>query len=477
MPAGDRGTIIHDLLPALRNLMRGVGQQQGDSGPSEGQIRAKDAGYILLRYSTPEDRATLSRELLDWILEDLNTRALAGQYTAEQVVTGIGPPAAERLGQSYTSNEASITVAVEVSRLINAVATDAGKDAAIARLTTVTDEVAGTVANERISETARRMITRRETAAAATPERVGQVADYLRGQYLSLLFEAIKVLNRPAGTRYLLSIANNPNAPLERRKLVLVAVQGQVRPDDAATLLQIAQQAGSPTVRTDLELRGLAIDRLGESRNTSVLGDLWRLFDSVNGGEQNQEFQFRWKIGEAILKLGSAAIIPQFVQHLAAPRGGHGHRGTPPPAPFEGYTFREINGYAAAIGDFTPQPTAVMRGLLTHASPYVKTLALLYLAAKGDASDVPRIESLMADATELRGPGWAAETPPLQTVGAIAIRARNDLRRTLSMPPGPAVEAPVVRGAPAAGAGDAGTPAGGDGGVSASDAAAAAAPR
>ena len=51
--------------------VRGVGQQQTDSGPSEPQIRAKDAGYILLNYTAAADRQELSDMLLEWILADL----------------------------------------------------------------------------------------------------------------------------------------------------------------------------------------------------------------------------------------------------------------------------------------------------------------------------------------------------------------------------------------------------------------------
>jgi hypothetical protein len=229
---------------------------------------------------------------------------------------------------------------------------------------------------------------------------------------------------------------------MDRRKAVLGAIAGQVRPSDATALLAIA----NATANTDIELRGLAVDRLGETRNQAILPQLWALFDTINGGEANQEFTLRWKAGEAILKLGGPGIIPTFVQHLSTPRTAA--RGAPA---FEGYTFGEINGYALTIGDFSPPPRDVMRGLLANANPYVKSMALLFLGARGEAADAARLAAAASDTTPITGPGWNAAllgaTPPAgqtATVGRVAQKAQETLRRTLQ----PSQQGPG--GAPAA---------------------------
>lgn len=447
MPPADREAILHDLLPSLRNQMRGVGQQT-DSGPSEPQMRAKDAGYLLLRYASGSDRDELSNLLLDWILADLNTRALAGQYTSEQIVEAIGRSATDRLLQAYSSNDDAITVSVQISQHVNRIADDAGKDRAVARLITISDEILSSNSTARMRESARRIIARGMAPNATIPEeRLASGAEYVRGQYLALLWEAIKVLNRPRGSEYLISIAANPSVSLERRKLALAAVAGQVQASHAPALLAIATN----TQGTDLELRGAAIDRVGETSNRAVLPQLWQLFDTSNGGEQNQEYLFRWKIGEAILKLGGGTIVPEFVRHLTTPRvPGRAAPGQPAPTAFEGYTYREINGYALTLGDLAPPPTAAVRALLGNPNMHVKALALLYLATKGEASDLSAIEALMRDATPMQGPGWASEG--LSTLGAVAIRARQALRRTLNMPelPAPAAPTPPASAQPAA---------------------------
>lgn len=423
MPPADREAIVHDLLGSLRNQMRGAGQQQTSSGPAESQIQAKDAAYLLLRYASADDRRELGNALLEWLMADLNTRALAGNYTAAQIVQAIGPTATDRIAQAFAPSEDNIRVAVEVAKLINEVATDAGKDSAVARLLTVIRYISGPEANHQLRTTAEAFLRRGTGAQTIDPQRLNRAVEMLRDQYLTVLYDALRTLNRPAGTEYLISVAADSSTPMARRKLVLSGIAGQVRANNASALLAIV----TATQNTDLELRGLAVDRLGETRASTVLPQLWTLFDSTNGGEQNQEYVFRWKVGEAILKIGGPSIIPTFVQHLTQPRNTP--RGAPP---FEGYTYREINGYALTIGDFSPAPRDVMRGLLANPNPYVRAMALLFLGAKGEATDLPRMDALVNDQTAIAGPGWQAEQ--VQTVGQVAMRAREALRRTLGRP-------------------------------------------
>jgi hypothetical protein len=419
MPVPDREGIIHDLLPALRNQMRGVGQQQ-TNGPTEQMIRAKDAAYLLLRFASEADRREISNELLSWILSDLNSRALAGQYTAEQVVQAIGAPAGQQLAESINSNEDTIRVMNNIAQLVNTVGTDAAKDAATTRMVAVCAELTSPAANARIRQSAERLV-RAGAQAGATIDaaRIDRATERLRDGLLAIMQQGISTLNRPAGTAYFIASAADAQAPLERRKTALAAVQGQVRREDATALLALATAAG-----TDIELRGLAVDRLGETRNADILPQLWTIFDSTNGGETNNEYVLRWKVGEAALKLGGAASVPTFVQHVGAVRATP--RGQPA---FEGYTFREINGFAVALGDFSVPQRDVMRQHLTSANVHVRALAILYLGNKGDASDAARLEALQTDQTAIAGPGWATEQ--LTNIGAVARRAREALRRAL----------------------------------------------
>lgn len=422
MPVPDRESIIHDLFSSLRDQMRGVGQQQS-AGPTEQMIRAKDAAYLLLRFASEADKRELSNELLTWILTDLNTRALAGQYTAEQIIQSIGAPAGQHLADAINSNEDTIRVMNNIAQLVNTVGTDSAKDAATNRMVAVCNDLTSAGAGARLRQSAERLLRQGAAAGAAIDAaRIDRATERLRDGLLSIMQQAISTLNRPAGTQYFIASAGNAQAPLERRKTALSAIQGQVRPEDAPALMALATNAGPGS---DIELRGIAVDRIGESRNQAMLPQLWTIFDSTNGGEANSEYVLRWKVGEAALKLGGAAIVPVFMQHLAAVRTVP--RGAPP---FDGYTFREINGFAVALGDFSTPPRDVMRQNLASPNVHVRALALLYLGSKGEASDAARLEAQQADQTPITGPGWSAET--LTNIGAVARRARESLRRALS---------------------------------------------
>ncbi len=428
MPREDREGIIHDLLDPLKQQMRGQGQQQTAQGPTEAMIRAKDAGYMILRHASDADRAELSRELISWIMTDLNTRALAGQFTAEQVVQLVGPASGEIVVQGINANEDTVLVMNNIAQLINAIGNDASKDGASRRMITVCDDLEGAGSTPRLRQAAERRLRQAAGAGAAIDAgRIDRATETLRGQFISIVHQSLSTLNRPVGIEYFIRVAGNAQAPLERRKTSLSTIQGHVSRDNAAALLAIATNATAPT---DVELRGLAVDRLGETQNTTVLPQMWTLFDTTNGGEANSEYMLRWKLGEAILKLGGAAIIPTFVQHLAAVRAVP--RGAPA---FEGYTFSEINGYAVAVGDFAPPPRAVMREQLTNTNVHIRAMALLFLGTKGEAADAARIEALQSDQTAVTGPGWSVQQ--IANVGAVARRAREALRRTLS--PGPTV--------------------------------------
>jgi len=442
MPPSDREPIIHALIPELQSMLSPQGTANVQ-GPSEQAVRAKDAAYVILRgegrtsFASAEDRATLSGMVLDWILTDFNSRALAGSYTAEQVVQAVGPSAAERLTAAIRLEQNAIPVVVEVAKLIHSIATPAAKQAAAAQVVRVSQEVEGTAGEPRLREIARGLLqgANRPTDDAA----VNRAVDQLRIQYLTVLYEALRTLGQPNGTEYLLNVAANAGAPLERRKLALTAVSGAVSAAHTSQLLALvncgqggattgprgrdpapAPTPAAPAGNCDIEFRGLAVDRIGETRDRTVLPQLFALFDGANGGALDQRFMFRWKIGEAIVKLGGASVVPEFMQHLGQSRA----------APFEGFTFAEINGEAQAIGDITPPPREVMRGYLASSYPaQVRALAILFLGVRGEQQDLATLQGLTADTMPLTGVGWSEQQ--LSTIGAVARRAHSTLEQSL----------------------------------------------
>jgi hypothetical protein len=432
MSREDREGIVHELIEPLKQQLRGQGQQQTAQGPTDPMMRAKDAGYLLLRYASAEDRRELSNELLSWIMVDLNSRALAGQFTAEQVVQAIGADAGTAITQAINANEDTVQVMNNIAQLVMTIGTDAAKDGAARRMVAVCDELVSAAATPRMRQSAERRLRQgAPPGTAIAPTRIDSAAERLRDGLLSLMHQALVTLNRPVGTEYFVRVASTSGAPAERRKAVLSAIQGHVRREHAPALLALAT---STAADVDAELRGIAVDRLGETQNATVLPQLWTLFDTSNGGEANNGYVLRWKVGEAILKLGGTSIVPTFVQHLGAtratPRGG---------TPFEGFTYVETNGYAVAIAELTPPPREVVRQQLGHPHVHVRAMALLFLGTKGEAADAARLEALVSDTTAITGPGWTQQN--VATIGAVARRARESLRRALN-PTAPAPAAP-----------------------------------
>lgn len=418
-PQADRETLVHALMPELRQMMNGAAQA-GSSGPTMEQIRAKDAAFVLLRgdgrasFASNEDRQVLVNELLDWMLADFNSRALAGQATAEQIVGVAREAAIARLTAAINAQDGTIPVLGEFSRLINGVASPQGKQAATARLVAVAREIEAPAITPRLVAKARELTTGRQVPEAT----LNRLAETLREQYLTRVFDSIRTLGQPNGGEYLVSVAANAASPLDRRKAALASAQNIAPASQAQNLLGVVNCAIGPTC--DMALRGLAVDRLGESGDRNLIPQLFALYDAQNGGVADDGFVVRWKLGEAIIRLGGAGVIPEFMNHLAVQR----------PAPFAGYTFREVNGEAQAIGDITPPPRDAMRGYLApNFAPQVRALAVIFLGLKGEERDLAALDGLRSDTTALTGEGWSAEN--VGTLGAVATRARESLNNSL----------------------------------------------
>ncbi len=421
MAPSDREPIVHTLVTELQGMLAA---QPGTSaqGPTEQQIKAKDAAYVLLRgdgrasFANAEDRTALANMVLDWVLADFNTRALAGSYTAEQIVQAIGPSSADRLSQAVAFSEQAIPVAVEIAKLVNGIATPQGKQATTARIVAVATEIEATAGDARLGEIATRLL--RAANRPTDPAAVARGVTALRTQYLTVLYEAVRTLGQPNGTDYLLNVASNAATPLDRRKLALTAMANGVTAPHAQRLLSVVNCAPGPTC--DIDLRGLAVDRIGETRERSIIPGLFSLFDTANGVAADQSFTIRWKLGEAIIKLGGAAIIPEFMQHLGAARS----------APFAGFTFAELNGEAQALGDLAPPPRESLRGFLANTHPVpVRVLAMMFLGIKGEQADLAALQPYVSEATPVTGEGWT--DAQLTTVGAVATRTRQSLEQTL----------------------------------------------
>src|SRR5262245_3041447 len=93
-----RGKVVESLADGLIELMnKPAAKPSPDGGPPAHQVRAKDAAFLLVSSANPQVREKLTRAVVGWYTADFNGRSLSGNFSAEQVVRGLGASAARSL--------------------------------------------------------------------------------------------------------------------------------------------------------------------------------------------------------------------------------------------------------------------------------------------------------------------------------------------------------------------------------------------
>src|SRR5207245_2234265 len=116
-----------------------IALMQGESALSRGttpqaltvQVRAKDAAYVLLGASSPDDRRRLEDAMIAWVMADLNTRWLAGEHNTAEVVRAVGSRAVPVILRVLTPEQLLLK---NLTELVRDVGDDAGKASVSARL-------------------------------------------------------------------------------------------------------------------------------------------------------------------------------------------------------------------------------------------------------------------------------------------------------------------------------------------------------
>src|SRR5688572_7416274 len=107
LDAPTRQQIIDGMVPGLEAILRGgdsAAPADPNSGPPPRQVRAKDAGFLLITHASPQSRDRLTRAVIGWYTQDFFGRSLSGSYSAEQVVRQLGSPAAAQLIEAMNQN-------------------------------------------------------------------------------------------------------------------------------------------------------------------------------------------------------------------------------------------------------------------------------------------------------------------------------------------------------------------------------------
>ncbi len=387
--------VMSAVVPGLVKALDEGKVVEGEE-PEPKQVRAKDAAFTFLNESPPELRGELIRALVSWYAKDFNARTLVGNATADQVMRGIGAPAAPILGKALSA-ELPPPVLVKLSELIGQLGDDKAKTEAGDKLIAIYKEMGQDKFVEWLKAKIAAQLKQQNPKQAPDANRVAKAAEVNRGTFM--VDGALSAMKHLAGQErvadFLVDLASSSgtsDADVQRRAAALRALEGHATKKHMNAIMAIALDNNQPVpVRDD------AFDRLGDIGSDAMLPKMWPLLENKSDGK------LRWRAGELILSVGGPSVLSRFFSTL-------------PSSLEEGYPPGELEGYATRVSQMKPAPSEAMKAQL-HASNWaVKIIALRYFERKGEKEYVGAVKELEGDKTVLKGKGWGKD----ETVGSVA---------------------------------------------------------
>ena len=342
---------------------RGLAERmQTDEGatPSPAAARAKDTGAKLLPLLEPRERTELGTLLVRWMGADPVQRAACGEQSLEVVAAALG-------GDSARAATDSLRPTLEPE--------------ALTRLGEAVRRHGDPTTRARAAE----KLIAIEHAYRAEPSR----SDALVAHVLPAL--AALADTAPARERLVALAGEAAVSPVERR-LALERLEGHVTPTDLAGLARVVLEPASP-----LELRELALTRLGETRAPEALPTLIAL------AAERTHRSLRQPAAELAIELGGerglAAVLRTLPRHWNVT-----------------YAKSELEAYADRVARLpvTPSLTALLGGKLHSIFWWSRVIAIRYFARRADPVDATwRLRLHVEDRQEVLGEGW----PEKHTVG------------------------------------------------------------
>ncbi len=434
-----RKQIIQGLLPRLEERLKEE-TNPDDEDPSMGappfQVRAKDAAFMLAGFADREARAQLTKAIIHWYVEDFERRSLAGNFSAEQVVRGLGAPAAGVLVGALSAKLPQQAL-IKLSELIGQLGSPEAKKKAGQRLVQIESEMQGEGFRKWLREgiteqlsgkgskldqsivlravernqhkfaiegaipamkflASQKSVAQRLVAIASTK----QVDTAILRQRVN----AVPGLDGPARTKLLQDIAASSIGQLnERRVAALQALEGNALKEDLKPLLDLALDTGSPAA-----VRDYAFDRVGDIRSPEAVAPMWAL---VQDAKNNR---LRWRAGELVLAIGGNRVLSEFFAKL--PSSGK-----------VTYEPEELEGYASRLSQMNPLPREAAKAQLSSPDWWDRVIAIKFLERRGTEKDVALLQRLQNDDAEVEGKGW----PKGETVGKVAKSALASLQESL----------------------------------------------
>jgi hypothetical protein len=396
-----RTKIVESLADGLIELMKKpAAKPSPDGGPPPHQVRAKDAAFLLVSSANPEVREKLTRAIVSWYTADFNGRSLSGNFSAEQVVRGLGASAAKSLVDALHAQLPQQAL-IKLAELIGQIGDPETRQRAGQRLVQIEREMEG----PQFSTWLKTQITDQMKAANQKIDnaRVEKAAELNRDNFISNgALPAMKYLADLAEvSSRLLEIASSKKSSEDRRTRALQALEGKVGAQNLDQVLGLALDGSNP-----VSVRDYAFDRVGDIRSPKALASMWPL---VQNGEDQR---LRWRAGELVLAIGGNAVIDEFFTKLA---------------PGSGFPPEELDGYAQRMAQMNPPPREAALAQLHSQDWWDNVVALDYFQRKGAEADIADMTPLTKNATPVKGKGWDKN----DTVGKVAERAVAGLRERL----------------------------------------------
>lgn len=407
---GSRSQIIGDVADGLVALMNKPAQTNTSAAQASDarsatvphQVRAKDAAFLLAADAPPEVRDKLIRAVVGWYTADFNDRSLAGNFSAEQVMRGLGAAAASQLIDALNAQLPQAAL-IKLAELIGQLGDAPARKRAGERLVQIQRDMEGPA----FLAWLKGQISAQMKQAGSTPDaaRVAKAAELNRENFISNgAIPALKYLaDQPEVSRRLLEIASTKDPALtERRTRALQALEGKLGPDQLDEVLALALDPANPVA-----VRDYAFDRVGDIRSPKALASMWPLL-------QSEDERLRWRAGELILAIGGVSVLNEFFDKL-------------PAGPNVTYEPEELDGYAQRMAQMTPAPHQYALAQLQSPNWWDNVIALDYFQRKGSEADIAQMEPLKSNSTQLHGKRWEKT----DTVGTVAERAIAGLRERL----------------------------------------------
>ncbi|MET0389572.1 MAG: hypothetical protein ABW321_26600, partial [Polyangiales bacterium] len=359
-----RATVVAGLADGLIALMKKPPEKPSTDGtPPAHQVRAKDAAFLLVSSARPEVSEKLTQAVVGWYTADFNGRSLAGNFSAEQVVRGLGASAARSLVDALNAQLPQAAL-IKLAELIGQIGDAVTRQRAGLRLVQIERDMEGPAfLNWLKAQITEQM---KQAGAAPDPARVAKAAEVNRENFISNgALPAMKYLaDQPDVTKRLLEIASLKDPKLiDRRTRALQALEGKLGPEHVDEVLALALDSSNPAA-----VRDYAFDRVGDTRNPKALAPMWPLM-------QNDDARLRWRAGELILAIGGPGVLNEFFGKL----------------PNTTYEPEELDGYAQRMAQMSPPPREAALARLQAPNWWDNVIALNYFQRKGGEADLAEV--------------------------------------------------------------------------------------